>query len=126
MPLRANLCRGFHRTLFGGVLETVTLLKRDDNQRQGTVTSYLVFQCRKSLIVKTGETLQGDMTSDHRTTWHLPKSELDRVGINHLNPLDRIVDSDGDYWQPESTTQITEKLWKQQITIDCLKVDPPT
>lgn len=130
MPLRRNNTKFFHRTLFAGQLETVRLLKRKDNQNQGVVTPYLLFQCRRSLITKTAETLQGDMIAGHACTWHIPFSELERVGVHYLNPLDRILQLDGmeagRVWQPEATTIITIKLFGNHFDIDCLRVDPPT
>ena len=122
MPMNRMNTRTFHRFLYAGMLETITLLKRNDNQQQGTVTSYIVHQCRRGQIFKTGETLAGDMISDHRTTWHFPRTELDRIGINYLNPADRIVDGKGRYWQPESTTEIRIKLFENHLCVDCLRV----
>lgn len=125
MPMNKKNTRTFHRLLYVGMLETVTLLKRDDNQRQGTVTSYTLHQCRQGQITKTGQTIQGDMISDHRVTWHIPAIEMDRIGVAYLNPLDRIVDGQGRHWQPESTTSITIKLFQNHFCVDCLRVDPP-
>lgn len=125
MPLSPRNQRTFHRTLFAGWNETIILLKRGDDQKEGTVTSLRVFNCRHSIFTKSGEPLQGDMVSDHRVTWHLPKFELDRVGVNYISPIDRIVDSKGRYWQPESTTEIRVKLGEVHIDVDCLRADPP-
>ena len=122
MPLNQRNSRVCHRTLFAGILEKVTILKRGDDQREGTVTAYKVFQCRKSLITKTKEPIAGDMLADHRLIWHIPRVELDRVGINYLNPADRIVDGLGRIWQPESTTTITIKLFETHIDVHCLRV----
>lgn len=130
MPLRRNNTRVFHRTLFAGQLETVRLLKRNDNQGQGIVTAYLVHQCRRSLIMKTGETIQGDMNSSHSCVWHIPYVEMERLGIHYLNPLDRIVQLEGEeagrVWHPEATTEITTKMFGNHIDVACLRVDPPT
>lgn len=125
MPLNAANQRYFHRTLFAGILETVTLLKRGDDQQEGTVTAIQLFECRRGQITKTGEPLAGDETADHRTTWHIPRSEMDRVGVAYLNSLDRIVDGKNRYWQPESTTPITVKLFEVHVDVDCLRTDPP-
>jgi hypothetical protein len=84
-----------------------------------------VSNCRRGQIVKTGQTLQGDMTSDHRAPWHIPRSELDRVGVQWLNPLDRIIDPDGNTWQPEGSTTMTEKLFKNYYVVDCYLRNPP-
>ena len=125
MPLNKNNTRHFHKCLYGTILEKVTVLKRNDNQQQGTVQSFVLYSCRRSMIFKTGETLQGDMNSDHRTIWHIPRTEMDRVGINYFNPADRIVDGQNRHWQPESTTMITVKLFENHVCVDCLRVDPP-
>lgn len=130
MPLNRNNTRTFHRTLYAGQLEMIRLLKRNDNQKQGTVTPYILFDCRRSIILKTGETIQGDMNSNHACTWHIPIIELERVGVHYLNPLDRIVQLEGTetgwVWQPEATTLITTKLFGNHFCIDCLRTDPPT
>lgn len=111
----------------GGVLQRVTLLKRDDDQRQGTVTAYTLFQCCRSRITRTGEPIAGDETVDTRCTWHIPACELRRVGVNHLNATDRIVDevNGTGTWQPEATTNITEKMFQQYLDLECLKTNPP-
>jgi hypothetical protein len=125
MPLNKRNTRGFHRTLYAGMLESFTLLKRDDNQRQNVVTKYVIHQIRPSRIHKTGQTIQGDMSSDHRRTLHVPKVEMDRLGINHFNPLDRFIDKEDRWWQPESGTMITEQLFENHVCVHCLRVDPP-
>lgn len=112
-----------YRRVFGGNTETITLYKRGDDQQQGTVVTYKLFNCRRSLVTKSGETIQGDMSSQHRTVWHIPRSELDRVGIAYLNPIDLIREKNGDIWQPESTTVITVKLFDNEIDLSCLRLD---
>ena len=113
------------------MLQTVILLKRGDNQQQGTVTSYTIYECRQSLINKNpGETFQGDMTSDHRCIWHIPRVEMQRIGVHYFNPLDRIIDSISHenrlrYWQPEGTTNIDITLFEVHVDLWCLRVDPP-
>ena len=107
---------------FGGQTETVTLLKRNDDQQEGTVTSYLVFRARHSKFEKTEEPLAGSMTATYKTIWHLPRVELDRIGIGYLNSADRIVDLRGWQWQPESTTVIVESLFMNEIDVYCLRV----
>jgi hypothetical protein len=125
MPLNKSNCSGFHRKLYAGMLESFTLLKRDDNQRQNVVTKYAIHQIRPSRIHKTGQTIQGDMSSDHRRTLHVPTVEMERLGINHFNPLDRFIDKEGRWWQPESGTMITSQLFERHQCIHCLRVDPP-
>ena len=106
-------------------MQTVTLLKRGDDQQQGIITNYTLFGCRRGQITKTGQTLQGDMVSNHQTTWHIPQSELDHVGVTYLNVLDRILDPDGNYWQPESDTTLTQKLFKNHYCVECYLRNPP-
>lgn len=126
MAMRPAHLKSFHRVLFAGWNETVTLLKRNDDQQQGTVRTLTLFQCRRGKILKTGQTIQGDMVSDHRTTWHIAAKELERVGVSYLNNLDRIVDSKGRYWQPESPIDIEVKLGEVHTDVACLRVDPPS
>lgn len=130
MPLNRANTRVFHRATFAGQLETIRLLKRKDDQKQGIVTSFLLFNCRRSLITKSAETLQGDMVADHACVWHIPLIELERCGIQYLNSLDRIIQLDwpeaGRVWQPEATTVITVKMFGNELDLACLRVDPPT
>ena len=121
MPLNRTNVRTFHRHLFAGQLEKVVVKKRDDNQQQGTVTSHILYSCRWSLITRTGETLAGDMLSDHQRTLHVPRMEMKRIGVDHFNPADRFIDIQGRVWQPESTTTMTGKLWEQHIDVDCVR-----
>ena len=118
--------RTFHRTLYGpGILETVTLLKRGNDQKQGTVTSYTLYDCRWSMIHKTGNTIQVNMLVWDKRTLHIPIIEMERIGVTFFNPLDRFVDAEGRYWQPEATTELTVKLLQQHWCVDCLPVNPP-
>ena len=135
MPLNARNTRTASRGVLSSCLKSVRLLKRGDDQRQNQVTEYLLFGCRRGQITRTGEPIQGDMGSDHRTTWHIPARELERVGLRYLNPADRIVEDHDDmnrplvqsiwrYWQPEADTTITSKLFENEIDVECLRVDP--
>lgn len=74
------------------------------------------------MITKGGQTLDGDMTTDHTITWHIPRVELDRVGINYLNPLDIIVDKFDRYWQPEAPNTIDIKLIETRLDINCKRL----
>lgn len=124
MTLRKQTTNVFHRRLYAGILETVTLLKRDNDQAQGTVTAYLLFNCRRDMMIKHGNPIHGEMTSDHRTAWMIPRTELERVGVNYLNVLDRIVDKENRYWQPENHEQIYIKLFSNYVDIACIRIDP--
>lgn len=124
MPMNKRNTRDVARTVYCGMTETVTLLKRGNDQKQGTVTAYRLFRCRKSLVTKTAETIAGEESANHRTIWHIPLNQLELIGIKYLNVLDRIVDKSGAYWQPEATTVITTKLLGNEIDLECLRVDP--
>lgn len=124
MPLNKKNQRGFHRTLYAGQLQKITLLKRGDDLQQGTVTAHVLFNCRRRMISKTGQTIAGDISSAHSVTWVIPRQELDRVGVNYLNATDRIVDPvEGGTWQPESTTGLLIKLFGNIVNVDCLRTD---
>lgn len=126
MPLNRRTTRGFHRLLYATELETVTLLKRKDDQKQGTVTSHRVHQCRWSRTIKTGEPMAGEMLSSHAAQLHIPRVEMDRLGIHYFNPTDRFIDRKGRTWQPESTTTIIEKLFLNHVCVDVLQVKGET
>ena len=129
MPLTRRNTRTFHRSLYAGELESIEILKRDDDQRQGTVRRVKLFQCRRSRIERSGQMVQSDNQFDHHTIWHIPRIELDRTGIDHLNPIDRIIQLEGREkgftWQPEATTIIAEKLFGNMMALVCLRTDPP-
>lgn len=118
----------FHRRLYAGMLEKIRLLKRGDDQQQGTVTAYVLYEARRSSIQKAGQTLDGEMNVDHTTVWHIPTSELRRVGINYLNPADIIEQLEGEekgnQWQPEATTSIESKLFTTHAHVACLMYKP--
>ncbi len=122
--------RDFHLRLYAGMLQSVTILKRDNDQLEGTVRAATVNNCRQSMVFKDGEPIRGDMTSNHRCVWHLWKIDLDAAGVNFINAADRIVNLNAPfgvpgYWQPESTTEIIVKLFGNHICVSCLRIDPP-
>lgn len=117
----------FHRNLYSGLgmLKSITLLKRNDDQNENVVTSYVLFECRRSQIFKSDEPIQNDMSASYRTTWHIPRIELDRIGIAYINALDRILElSDtkkvNRVWGPEATTQIIGKLFENHVCVECV------
>lgn len=115
----------FYTYLFAGLdQQTITLLKRGDDQLQGQVVPHVLYGCWPSIINKNGETLQGAMTSEHAIMWNIPGVELARVGVNYLNPLDRIQGTiTKGIWQPEATTNIDVKLMECYLNVFCLRVD---
>jgi len=124
MPLNPNNVRSFHRTLYSGILETVTLLQRDDGMNASQIRTVKLFNVRWSRARKRGQQLDGDVSSDHRRELHIPQSEMDRVGVKHINPLYRFIDKDGRYWMPESDDTITQQLMMQHWCVPCQRTDP--
>ncbi len=127
IPIDIWNTRTFHRRLYSGLgmLKSITLLKRGDDQAEGTVTAYKLFECRHSIISKSDQPIQNDMSASYRVVWHIPRIELDRIGVSYINALDRIseISDTGKVlrmWQPESTNQITEKLFENHVCIDCV------
>lgn len=125
MPLSKKNTTVFHRRLYSGILEPVILLKRNDDQQQGTVRSIQLYQCWWGVVLRTGEPIQSSQTSDSRRTVHVPLVELRRVGVAYINGADRFVDLAGRYWNPESTTLISQLLFENHVAIDCMRIDPP-
>ena len=130
MPLRRNNQRSFTRKLFAGQLEKIRFHKRKDDLKQGTVTAYILYGVRRSMVTKTGEPIQGDMVAEHTCVWHIPRRELDRVGIHYINSADyiqQLQDPEKDWWwQPESDTNIEVKLFGLELDLFCKRVDPLT
>jgi hypothetical protein len=124
MGLSRRTTRYFMRTLYAGELVTVTLLKRGDDQQQGTVTQYVLYGCRRGKIHNTGEQIQHDFRVGTQTFWHIPREQLDRNGILYINALDRIIDGAQRWWQPEAPTPVRSQLFEQHLCISCLRVDP--
>ncbi len=129
MPLTRRTLGQFQRKLMAGVSETITLIKRGNDQQMGTQVVHTIFNARRSRISKSGEQIAIDETVNHTTTWHIPLAELKRVGVTHINSADRIVQRKapeaGWTWQPEATTSIELKMFGEEIDISCLRTDPP-
>lgn len=134
MPMSPFNTRMFTRRLFAGMFKTIEFRKRGDDQLEGTVTVYTLYNIRRSRYSKTGEPIQGDMPNDVRTVWHIPAVELERVGINYVNVCDQIVERLDDqgrpypngphWWQPESPQIIDIKMFSNEIDIACVRIDP--
>lgn len=114
----------FHSWLYAGQMGTVTLLKRGDDQQEGSVIAYTLYECRRSNMSKTGEPIQGDMPVGCSTTWQIPAIQLRRINVNYLNVLDRIVDQLGMYWQPESGQSIILSQFDSHYIVSCVRIDP--
>ena len=108
-------------------MQQITFYKRRDDQAEGQFFgTYTLYDCRRSMIHKAGEPIAGEMMSYHRTTWHIPKIEVTRVGLEYINPVDTIYDPiEQKWWRPESPQTITEKQWGTWIVVDCVRCDPP-
>ena len=124
MALSKYKTHTFYRTLYAGIAEKVSLLKRDDDQRAGTVRAVTLFFAKKGTATKTANAIHGDMSAHHSCTWMLPVQELKQAGVAYINALDRIVDKTGKFWQPEATTNIVLDAFENYVTVDCLRVDP--
>lgn len=126
MLLDRNSVGNIHVTLYGpGILEPITLLIRNDDQQEGTITKYTIFNARRSTIQKRGQAIFGEMSSDNRTTWHIPRVELQANGIKWTNVLTQIIDTSNRWWEPESGDTILHKVESMHLCIPCVRIDPP-
>lgn len=124
MPMRRINSHVFHRRLYSGQLQKITILKRNDDQAEGTVTRYELYQCRRGNLNKYGEAINLDVPAFETTQWLIPCVELRRVGINYLNVIDRIVDQFNMWWQPESGDPIDLNIFDQYYSILARRIDP--
>src|SRR5690242_6017468 len=124
MPIRKNNQRDIHRKLFAGETETVTLLKRDDDQRERVVRAVTLRHCRKSGYTKQGQAIQREMSSHEYCTWYLAGEDLAKAGVAYINALDRIVDKQNRHWSPESTVPVIVKLFENEVDVMCWRRDP--
>ena len=123
MGFRKASFRVFHRRLYGPLLESVRVLKRKDDMEASVVTNFVLYECRWSIIDKHGQPIQGDMSSEHFRTLHIPNVQMERNQISYFNVLDRFVDIQGRYWQPESGETITSKLQEAHVCVACRRID---
>ncbi len=126
MGITAKTQKHMMRHLYAGMLQSVTLLKRGNDQAEGTVTAFRLHGLRQARIYKSGQPINGNMAVGSNVTWHIPMAELERVGVAYLNVLDRIVDKTGAYWQPETGQMIRTQLLKTHVCYECVRVDPPS
>lgn len=119
MPLNENNQRTFHRTLYATQLQSVTFNKRNDDQKEGTVTQYRLHEIRWSQSRKSGQPLRGDMATKYYRTIHIPHIQLDCIGVHYINVLDSFVDREGAVWQPETDEMIHVKLFRVHVCVDC-------
>ena len=128
MPLRRNNTRSFYKKLYAGELEKITLLHHSDDFHASTITAYVIFGARRSSIVRLGEPIQGEMLAYHNCVWHIPRMELQRVGVNWINMIDTIVQMEGaekgNQWRPEADTKIDHRLFSNMIDVACKRCDP--
>ena len=94
------------------MLRTVTLTKRGNNQQQSTGVNHKLYGVRQKKQYYGGQNLNGDLTSNDYCIWQIPRTELDRVGVENINIVDRITDdATGEIWQPESDDIIVNQLF---------------
>lgn len=116
----------FHETLYAEMLQTLVLHKRGDDQAQGTVVTHKLFDCRRGKIRRSGQSVQRSMTSRSYLTWHIPGVQLTNAGVSYISVLDKFYNALTDtWWQPESDTIITNKLFDNHVCVDCKQCDPP-
>lgn len=124
MGLTKQNQRIFYKNLYRGWLESVTLLKRNNDQQQGTVTSYTLANVRPRRIYHTGEAIDGSMASADKRGFLIPDAELAAVGLSvrDINALDVIVDENGRHWQPEAPKSIEIKLGGNYVGVECVRI----
>ena len=122
MPLNKNTVRTFNRRLYAGILEKVTLYKRDPLLNSGTVTKYCLFDCRFSQSQKSGEQIEGSMGAKEFRVIHIPRIEMDRVGITFFNAGDTFEDVEGRQWRTLAPETITTKLFQQHVCVETERV----
>ena len=116
--LGPNTTRTFYRSLYRGMLRTVVLNKRGLNQQQSTGTNYTLYGIRQKRIYYGGQNVAGDMTTVDYCIWQIPRTELDRVGVQNLNIVDRITDvATNTVWQPESDDVLVNQLYENYINV---------
>lgn len=126
MPLKPNNTRTFHRCLYAGQLQKVVLFHRDDDQQEKVVRKVILYQARRSQITKNGQPLQEEMLVHHSTDWHFSVAELQRNGIQYMNPLDKWYDPVQGHWYQQETDQAQQvKVFGNHLTINAVRVDPP-
>ena len=82
-----------------------------------------VSNCRWSRTIKSGEPIAGEMQSKHYRQLHIPRKEMDRIGVHYFVAADRFVDKDNRIWMPEASSTITMKLFQNHYCLDCSLLD---
>lgn len=124
MPLKRRNQHVFSRKLYAGQMERIILLKRGDDQQEGTVTPYTIYTARRGNITKSGEAINLDVPAFEYVQWLIPCIELRRIGVNYLNVLDTIVDQFNMWWNPESPETMTLAVFDNYYLIPARRVDP--
>lgn len=114
--------RTFHRKLYAGFDESVTMHKRGDNQQAGTIVVKRLFNVRWSRIFTTKEPLDGTVSANQSRTLHIPISELEKAGLTYVEAGDKFQDREGRFWGAEATVTLTEKLREEHLDIPCLRL----
>lgn len=124
MPLRRYNSQSIHRTIYSGETQTITLLKRENDLKEGTVVALTLYECFVDNPIKTGQPIESNETVNHKVLWIVPNSQLRRVGVNYINVIDRIVDNLGQFWQPESDQNIILSQFDNYTLVNCVRIDP--
>lgn len=124
MPLNERNVRGFHRKLYAGINQKVRAIIRQDGMNASNTRTVVLYNCRWERISKRGQPQDGEASSDQRRTLHIPQSEMDRVGVIHINAMFIFIDREGRYWMPESDDTIEQKLMQQHWCVPCQRTNP--
>lgn len=117
MGLSQRTTRTFHKYLYPD-LRTVVVRKRGRGQQQSESVNHTLYGVRQKRFHYGGQNVDGAMTTNHYCEWMLPRTELDRVGIDDLNMIDTITDvATGEIWLIESRDVIEVKLWRNYINL---------
>jgi len=120
MPLRKNNTRRFSKVLWAGIAEKVVLFKRKDGQKQGTITAYTIFGCLWGpSITKDGQTLGGEMETNHKRTLYIPQYQLTKVGVPYITAGDYFEDKEGRRWTPLAPETLDANLFENFWIVDC-------
>jgi hypothetical protein len=115
--------RNFYVRLYAGFNQSkTTLLHRNDDQLEGTVTAYTLYNQWAKRILHTGQPSQGSMGVGDSRGWLIARAELDRVGVNYINAGDVLVDETGRKWLIESGDNITIQLNGDYLDISTKRI----
>jgi hypothetical protein len=127
MVIRRDNQQTFHRHMFAGISQPITVWKREDYPNRSVIHQLRIFDCWRSTIRRFGEQYSmGDQVSNHHVTWHIPVIELRKYNVTTFNMLDKIVEDDQTFWQPEAPKVIVYDLMSNYFDVECVRVEANT